>query len=310
MNSKGLVSREEAVDFLVNRLKIRDAEVLLETGQRRALLEQYKTRYMQTLPFQNIYLLAFDCAWKTPSQEDSIKSILAGTGGLCIDHNTSTSHILRALGYETQLCEGQVQTLGDHVAVVVKNVEVDGDLFLVDLGIGFPLFKPIQIKSADGYLEDTGPITDSFCTYRYVKEGDWFVRYHRKSDSRDGVINMPPIPPVQFEDNKNWIRFMRFHLKEFSHEALSKSIQAIGDANKDDHLFACILLACKYPEGRYIGCQTNVVLQQPAGCQKLEKIGSDVREALTKYFPELPNDMCEKALANFAAKMKRTSARQ
>ena len=285
----------------MNRLKIRDAEALLETGQRRALLEQYTTRYMQTLPFQNIYIMATDWPRKVRRQEELIRDVLAGTGGMCIDHHVSTYHILEALGFETKLCEGGVQQLGDHMTVVVSDVEVDGDLFLVDFGMGFPLFKPIQLKSRDGYLEDTGPITESFCTYRYVKEGDWFVRYHRKSDSRDGMLHMPQTPPVKFEGNDDWIRFMRFHLKELSYEDISKSMQALAD--KRDFLFNCILLACKYPEGRYIGCQTDVVLQQPAGSHKLEKIGSDVREALAKYFPELPNDMCEKALG-YHAKIK------
>ncbi|MCK9911651.1 hypothetical protein MXD81_21025, partial [Microbacteriaceae bacterium K1510] len=63
-------------------------------------------------------------------------------GGTCYTINSRLLLLLRSLGYACSL----VQVGSDHMAILVKLPELDGEQVYVDCGAAAPFFTPVQFE--------------------------------------------------------------------------------------------------------------------------------------------------------------------
>ena len=60
--------------------------------------------------------------------------------------NVFFKFLLDALGYSTFFVIGDINHPNNHILVVVEGLEVPGDKFLVDVGVGLPTFDPVALN--------------------------------------------------------------------------------------------------------------------------------------------------------------------
>lgn len=86
---------------------------------------------------------------------ESIGRILRGRGGYCYNLNGALATLLEALGYDVRWHAGAVHSAGsdpspgeyhNHLAVTV---ELDGETWMVDAGLGEAHHEPIPLRSGD-----------------------------------------------------------------------------------------------------------------------------------------------------------------
>ena len=292
MSTKYSLSRDAAISFVQGKLDIQNATTLFESNKR-SLLDTIIDKWMQTIPFQSIKQLATDIPKRAvPSEEEAVTDVLSGIGGLCYTHGIAIHHVLSALGYDTYPAISAVgDDVKDHVAVFVKNVESQGDLFLVDTGVGFPTFRAIQVKTSSGFIEETERVTESFCTYKYVKRGDTYLRYNLASKEKtEGGFKYVTI------GNELWCEFYTVWIEpvgvDMIQDFLHKNIYA-----KLDNQFNRTICVNKYPGNNYIGFKQNTLLYDEGGKLQstIKEDPGELRRSIEERFPELPLDMLEKA---------------
>lgn len=109
----------------------------------------------------------------------------AGTGGTCFESNYAFFTLLRALGYTGTLTLNNMRdSVGCHTASII---ELDGDRFLVDVGI--PLYAPVPLKA--------GEITqweNKFHTYTIEPQGDDHYLVMRDRHSRADIFTLVDLP--------------------------------------------------------------------------------------------------------------------
>ena len=91
--------------------------------------------------------------WTSVQTHHSVNRILHGRGGYCVQLNTAFSVLLSALGYQVTRHAAGVQAsaslppanadVAPHMAL---SVEVDGDRWLVDVGLGDGLYEPLPAR--------------------------------------------------------------------------------------------------------------------------------------------------------------------
>ena len=67
----------------------------------------------------------------------------------------------------------------NHVLLLVNNLKVKGDQFIVDVGMGYPQFVPVPLD-----FQDESPVyAQSFNVYKFVQKGGEIIKYHAKNAS-------------------------------------------------------------------------------------------------------------------------------
>lgn len=111
-----------------------------------AALENLVTAHLARVPFENVSKLAWagrGLPPALPSLDDFLAgAVRDGTGGTCYLLNSCLNALLRDLGYDAVLCGAAMDRPDVHVANVVR---LDGRPFLVDVGYGAPLFRPLPL---------------------------------------------------------------------------------------------------------------------------------------------------------------------
>jgi len=137
-------------------------------------------------------------------------------------------HLLQALGYVVEVLPGAVAHPGNHVLVVVHDVEEEGDRYLVEAGCGFPSFEAVRIDDlGHGGFEQI--FQDSFLEFRYVKNpGESLIRReHRTGD--------PPHRPLvpdslgRAAEVDGWRRFFDFFYPASGNGVSEELLQGIRD---------------------------------------------------------------------------------
>ena len=67
-------------------------------------------------------------------------------GGVCYEISTMFGRLLTALGYEARQVLAQISFPDGHQAIIVT---LDGARYLVDVGTGSPIFRPISLEGTD-----------------------------------------------------------------------------------------------------------------------------------------------------------------
>ena len=103
-----------------------------------------------------------------PTLEEIKKDVFAEKGGLCYTLNVFMKYLLEALEYDVSLLSGCVKNKNNHVMIMVANLLTPKDLFLVDVGIGYPFFEPIPLN-----FEKESPVyLHSYAEFKFTWENE------------------------------------------------------------------------------------------------------------------------------------------
>lgn len=101
--------------------------------------------------------------WTSVQPHHAVNRILGGRGGYCVQLNTAFSALLAGLGYQVTRHAAGVQastrspaTSPDIAPHMALSVELDGDRWLVDVGLGDGLYEPLPVR--DGAYQQ-GPFS-------------------------------------------------------------------------------------------------------------------------------------------------------
>lgn len=111
-----------------------------------------------------------------PTLDETKKYVLSGKGGLCYTMNVFMKYLLEALGYNVSFVSGDIVNPNDHILIIVVNLAKPGDRFLVDAGIGYPIFDPIPLD----FEKESCTYTRSFIEYKYIWEDGKLNFYLKK----------------------------------------------------------------------------------------------------------------------------------
>lgn len=132
------------------------------------------------IPFQNITYQALSVEQRTiPSVLESYEKVFSGEGGLCWTNNITMYYVLQCLGYNVFMNRASVAQRGtnNHVIIIACSVLTPTDLYLVDLGFG-ATFEAIPMD----FKEESPTYKHSFITYKYIKQGNEYIRLHKKGN--------------------------------------------------------------------------------------------------------------------------------
>ena len=291
MEFQGL-QRSDVIRFLSERLKIPDIEKLA-SGRPMPLLNAIIRQWMRTLPFQSVKQVAMTSLRRAPTEQEAVADVMSGAGGLCATHGIALYHVLHALGMNCHMVIGMVVAKFDeHVCVLVHDVQEQGDTFLIDIGCGYPAFAPIQIKTAQGYIDSIGPISQSFCTYKLIKQGNTYERHHltRQKDKADRAD----------VDEYGYARFCTIKLEQKAYEYIYEQLTQNIYSQKDNQFNRTLVLS-KYPNDRLVGLRDATArLEHEPGVITERHLASDddIKHFLHQHFHELPPEMANEAVKN------------
>ncbi len=157
------MDEKEAVSFVKEVLSISDVERKLSENKYELLCEIVK-EFHEKIPFQNYSLIAVPSAERSqPTIDEIIREVRSGRGGLCYSLNVFMKLLLEALDYTVHHVLSAVSNLPDnHLITIASNVRDHGDKYLIEVGTGFPTFKPIPID-----FDQESPVYDeSFIKYK------------------------------------------------------------------------------------------------------------------------------------------------
>ena len=146
-----LLTLKEALEFVGTKLEVKYAPYNNEHNPDK-LLKNITKRWMEHIPFTTLKQLTLPSPRTCPSHREALDDVMSGVGGLCATHAFAMWQVLTALGFECDVVLARFGSEADHVCVLVKNVEKNGNLHIVDVGSGYPAFEPIKIK--DGICEE------------------------------------------------------------------------------------------------------------------------------------------------------------
>ena len=171
------LSKEEAVQFITKVLGISSPLKKLEEDRTLFLNDLIKAFYCSVL-FQNITLLSKPEANRhVPTWEEVKAAVMGGRGGLCYPLSVFMTYLLEALGYEVYFPASSIFWSNNHMTTIVQNLSFPGSKHLVDV-TGFPTFEAVPLD-----FEKESPVYSySFLEFKFVKEGNKILRFHRKSD--------------------------------------------------------------------------------------------------------------------------------
>ncbi|MET9969194.1 arylamine N-acetyltransferase [Streptomyces sp. NPDC006356] len=183
------------VDFYLRKLGY--------TGSREpslALLNELQKRHLMAIPFDNSLNAdaerGFDVLLEVDIDDDAVfrAVVEGGRGGVCYELNGLLRRLLTELGFEVKILAAAViqvnGTFGPELEHIFNCVELDGERYLVDVGLAGPSYlEPLRIT--DEIQEQYG------CQYRLVEEdgyqvlqrrakgGDWSASYRFRDQYRE-----------------------------------------------------------------------------------------------------------------------------
>jgi len=294
-----LLSRDEAVDFLRERLHIYDDVTHVSLD----LLERIIVAFHQNLPFQSLTNMAVPPQDRhVPSSEQVKQDMLLGLGGLCTSQNYFVYELLHALGFNTSLAAGIVREAPDinHALVIVRDLVLNGDVYLADVGTGYPTFHAVPLD----FSQESPVYHDSFQTYKYVRldtstgGGSSVTRYARMIARRvDKVI----APVVDDTDEMVWTQFYQFTLDNIDYTELAQRANKTVYENMSSRL-NLLILVCGWPNphGRAVVIE-NKTLYQEDDTGQLNRMqiatNDELEELILKYYPAFDKDTVHKAVS-------------
>lgn len=176
--------------------------------------------------------------WTSVQPHHAVSRILRGRGGYCVQLNTAFSVLLAALGYQVTRHAAGVQASASRPAVnadvaphMALSVKLDGDDWLVDVGLGDGLHEPLPARAGP---HQQGPF--SYRLSRSETEPGGLRLDHDPRGSLAGIdIRMRP---ARQQDFRRW----HHYLVSSSESRLVRALTVMHrDASGVDALTGCLL---------------------------------------------------------------------
>ena len=274
-----MLSLQEAESFAVEVLKVPYKAERVKNDPVSLLNEMIKT-FHATIPFQDISLISVPAKERSmPSVEQIKEDVFAGRGGLCYTLNTFMKLFLEALGYAVHHIASTVRTPCDHIVTLV---EIKENLFLVDVGCGYPTFEAIPVN----FEEESAVYKHSFSEYKFVKskETSDLIRLHHAEADAKMVNNKPVID--------GWWSFYHIDLTPRSLDFFIESMTRVYTSAKATAFHTSLRLAV-FPDLKMYGFKDKTQLVDN-GCGALDSTpltSNKVVQAVTDCFPMLHDEL-------------------
>ena len=144
-----MFSKEESLSYIRDVLWIKEPEDGMERN-RLDFLNKLICAFYSAMPFQNVTHIAKPYSERSvPSITEIKQSMLSRQSGLSCTSNLSLYMMLQSVGFDVYLnftvCYPEENDDEDHVMLLIKNVETDSDVYLVEGGTGHPVFQAISL---------------------------------------------------------------------------------------------------------------------------------------------------------------------
>ena len=292
-----MFSKEESLAYIRDVLGITKPEEEMKRN-RLEFLNKLICAFHVAMPFQNVTLMSKPLSERhVPSIAEVKQSMLSGIGGLCFTLNLTLFMIFRSVGFDVYLNLSRVfpetNDKDDHLLLLIMNVKVEGDMYLVDGGAGHPTFQVISLD-----FEVESPVYhESYLRYKFIKIGEKFRRLIDRSIlllSHDTSSDVPKsgefVPFYEFRINPTSdIEQLGSHMdlvyRNPEQTPFHKSIRAIRFRNKK----LVLISNCK------------LVLEADDGKISITILADDeaIVAAFHEYFPEFDESCVRKALQNW-----------
>ncbi|XP_038053626.1 uncharacterized protein LOC119726083 [Patiria miniata] len=291
-SSNDLISLAEAEEFLESTLQLQFPMGRLKED-REGFLRDVITSCYRRIPFQSVTAIATPKPDRRALTFPEIKfNMMTQKGGFCCELNYFIRVLLETLGFEVyHIAFSAFGKLNNHMANVVRNLNRPGDLHLVDIGTGYPLFRPIPLN-----FDKESPIyNDSFLFNKFVKDADGSVRWvHRVYRE----YNDCPSENVGDE----WYTFMMSNLEFRDYEFFMENMENIHTVESGPKALAPFLVslrAADFRNGRLFAIKDTTILEEDAsGKVNKKRISSpqDLLEAYKVHFPQFSTEIVQRAI--------------
>jgi hypothetical protein len=204
--------------------------------------------------------------------------------------------VLTALGFNAFLGRSTVTSTvtctENHAIILISGLEKEGDLYLADCGTGFPIFRVVSLD----FDKESPVFNDGFLEYKYVKHEGNILRMHGKGDMIKP--NNPPIEGLDFFMGR-WRRF-------YFLPAVQKPTEVISEEHYKSTIyltpFTSSPRALWFPNKRAVVIANNkLIVENKAGelVPTLLKSDEEILKAYQDHFPQLKQDLVERALAEW-----------
>lgn len=210
--------------------------------------------------------------------------------------NTFTWGLLKGVGFDAHVQRSTVTSTvtspDNHAVVLISGLEQDGDLFVVDCGTGFPIFRSVSLD----FAEESPVFKDGFLEYKFVRQEGKILRMHGKGDMIKP--NNPPIEGLDFFIGR-WRRFCSF-------DSVLLPYRAFGEDEYQSTIyqtpFTSSPRALWFPGKRAVVIAGNrLIIENEAGELVPTPLKSDdeILKAYETHFPQLDQDLVRRALAEW-----------
>ena len=282
------LSKEEAVQFVTKVLGISSPLRKLEEDRTLFLNDLIKA-FHRTVPFQNITLLCQSEADRhVPTWEESKVAMMGGRGGICYTVSVFMTYLLEALGYETYFPASGIFFPNNHITTIVQNLTYPGSKHLVDALSGYPTFEAIPLD-----FEKESPVyCHSFLEYKFVREGNTILRFHRKGEYR------PTIPDREHIVD-GWRRVCEIDMMPRDLSCFDQSMTDVYTKPGVNSPFLVSFRAVVYRKLKLVAIKdTTLMLENDSHELEVTKLSSreEVVRTTSKYFPQFTVEEVTKAL--------------
>ncbi|GAA3555222.1 arylamine N-acetyltransferase family protein [Kribbella ginsengisoli] len=159
-------------------------------------LSELHEAFVGTIPYESVQF-QFGQGGSMDPEAVARRIIAREGGGYCFQLNGVLAHLLTSLGYDVTLHRGGVQTATRPAVVdashMVLTVELDGETWLVDAGLGDGLLTPMPLQAGASAYQDPFTLT--------LRKSDLVDGWRLDHDPRAGLIGMDfESAPATFTD--------------------------------------------------------------------------------------------------------------
>ena len=291
-----MLTKSVAIDFLENEWGMVNVEQQIQADREKFLNKLIVTIH-ERVPFQLLFIRNLALVppedRKMPNIDEVDRVCMSGEGGNCVFINLFTSHLLNALGYSAYICRSVVTSnvFNGHLLVIVKDLTNQGDLHLVDCGLGLPSFRAISLN----FDKESPVYRDSFLEYKFIKHEGKVVRMHGDGDLVPR--NDPPKEGLDFILGK-WRRFYEFPIETLD----CKRWEDLGPLFSLQYLSVVDPRAARFPGGRAVLLNRGNILsieQDDKTLQTVKLQPTEIFPAFKNYFPGINEELIQQAYSTW-----------
>lgn len=289
------LGRDEALNFVTEKLGVGEVERKF-VEDKLSLLNEMISAFHHNVPFQTLTLMAVSPDIRQIPSADEIKAdLFSGKGGLCTALNGFFNAVLVALGYNAYITGGRMWSgdLCTHVIIIVQSVCQLNDVFLVDVGLGYPTLNAIPLN-----FETESPV---------VVELIWWGKFVRlptepgetQCHATFSRQRKPQYPAelrnfgfAHRELPDEWTTIYKFSLEPRSFEELCEAVH-INVYKNISHVLSRTLRVIQWRNGRATTVINNHVFQEEGeghGHSTLLESDEDIVSTIHREFPIFDED--------------------